>query len=1197
MSFRKTLVILLVLFAGQLSAQKKYNSLLWEISGKGLKKPSYLYGTMHVSNKLAFHLGDPFYKAISESDVVATELNADTWFSDFITSDDYKVSIQAATAQNDESNDVGFGLYNTRKTLIKTILQQDLSAINDLMYRLSSTGANAEEATYLDMYIYKTGKKLKKKIAGVETYTAMMAALTESTKPEKDAEESEVAINPKDKASTWLVNEQIEDAYRHADLDQLDSLTKLSMTKREAEYILYRRNRIMTDFIDSVTRSQRLFIGVGSAHLPGEKGIIELLRKKGYTVKPLDMGERDALQRSSIDSMIYDQPMSTFVSSDSFYSVMVPGTMLNMLATSSVSYQTSVDMGNGAYYTVARILSASFLKGESEAHVLQSIDSMFYETVPGDIVTKKEIEISGYKGFDITNRTRRGDLQRFQLLVTPDEVLVFRLAGTDNFASSALADQFFRSIHLKPRRTSDWQTFVSPDSSFSVTAPANMFEYYTKDLDNLDNRVVALASDAKTDNRFFVLKHSYDAVRYIEQDSFDLEGILTSFYKDAKYKRVSSKYFRKAGRNIITATYTTPEKRNVKVYAVIRQLDYVVMGMYYDKDSSQADKFFESFKVRNRPYNVPFTWYKDTTLRCKVKLPYVPKESAFREIYSKMKTNQNGQADMHEVTKTFCRPGYDERVTVSFSIYDKYLTLPDTTFYKRVLRTLSENYYQVLSGQKKVAAKDGWQLDVMVSDTGSSQVIHKRFILKNGTRYILQAYVDTVLGESDFIKTFFSSFTPQDTVIGSLPSVAKGQLYLKDLYSADTAQQNKAAFYPKYVQFGKEDAQSYIDAIKTLPKIKDYKDVKTNLILNLAVCDDKRIIDFMKAEYPKYSDTAVYQFSILRALTDMGTPASVAAFKDLIMSEQPLSTDFNLNRIFAPLIDSPELVKDHFNDLYPLASIEEYKPYIIRMMDAMHNKKLLKDDQYKDKIPGLLNEARNEFKRGQADNSNNSNDEKSLLLCYSGLLVPFAHTNTGVRSYLDRILQQGSSDQKIETIALMLKKGEPVADSIMLALATDPAKRIYFYRGLIADSLTAKFPAKYKDGQELCYALARMAMHTGLYGKDAEDNDLDSLVLLDKQPAQLFDKKGVVYLYKIKAASEKFWRLKLVGIQGKPDKLNAFNDLYVQKSYYLDTDKDLKEQFDETLKEILENKIKFSNVYYKNFRDFTQTHRSSTYLN
>src|SRR6478735_4759198 len=62
---------------------KKYQSLLWEITGNGLKKPSYLFGTMHVSDKLAFHLGDSFYTALKSVQVVALETNPESWQDDY----------------------------------------------------------------------------------------------------------------------------------------------------------------------------------------------------------------------------------------------------------------------------------------------------------------------------------------------------------------------------------------------------------------------------------------------------------------------------------------------------------------------------------------------------------------------------------------------------------------------------------------------------------------------------------------------------------------------------------------------------------------------------------------------------------------------------------------------------------------------------------------------------------------------------------------------------------------------------------------------------------------------------------------------------------------------------------------------------------------------------------------------------------
>src|SRR5690349_24386730 len=62
---------------------KNYPSLLWEITGKGLNKPSYLFGTMHVSSKMVFHLSDSFYLGIKSADVVALETDMGAWQDDF----------------------------------------------------------------------------------------------------------------------------------------------------------------------------------------------------------------------------------------------------------------------------------------------------------------------------------------------------------------------------------------------------------------------------------------------------------------------------------------------------------------------------------------------------------------------------------------------------------------------------------------------------------------------------------------------------------------------------------------------------------------------------------------------------------------------------------------------------------------------------------------------------------------------------------------------------------------------------------------------------------------------------------------------------------------------------------------------------------------------------------------------------------
>src|SRR5882724_12805624 len=104
-------VLILTVFLS--SAQKyhsSYPSLLWEITGNGLQKPSYLFGTMHVSSKMVFHLSDSFYLAIKNVDAVALELNPDLWQGQMVSMDRLKQNYVdfTQTAGNDYLNENSF---------------------------------------------------------------------------------------------------------------------------------------------------------------------------------------------------------------------------------------------------------------------------------------------------------------------------------------------------------------------------------------------------------------------------------------------------------------------------------------------------------------------------------------------------------------------------------------------------------------------------------------------------------------------------------------------------------------------------------------------------------------------------------------------------------------------------------------------------------------------------------------------------------------------------------------------------------------------------------------------------------------------------------------------------------------------------------------------------------------------------------
>ncbi len=56
--------------------------------------------------------------------------------------------------------------------------------------------------------------------------------------------------------------------------------------------LLYRRNKLMAKRFGEIARTQSLFCAVGAGHLAGGKGMLRLLKKAGFKVKPILSGKR-----------------------------------------------------------------------------------------------------------------------------------------------------------------------------------------------------------------------------------------------------------------------------------------------------------------------------------------------------------------------------------------------------------------------------------------------------------------------------------------------------------------------------------------------------------------------------------------------------------------------------------------------------------------------------------------------------------------------------------------------------------------------------------------------------------------------------------------------------------------------------------------------------------------------------------------
>ena len=107
---------------------------------------------------------------------------------------------------------------------LKAAMSSEPTIVNSLLYRSYKEKEDFEEDTFLDLYIYQTGKKLGKRATGVENYfeteKIVMEAYADMAKEKKRRN------TDTDGESRYDILEKTQDAYRRGDLDLMDSLDR-----------------------------------------------------------------------------------------------------------------------------------------------------------------------------------------------------------------------------------------------------------------------------------------------------------------------------------------------------------------------------------------------------------------------------------------------------------------------------------------------------------------------------------------------------------------------------------------------------------------------------------------------------------------------------------------------------------------------------------------------------------------------------------------------------------------------------------------------------------------------------------------------------------------------------------------------------------------------------------------------------------
>ncbi len=278
----KTIQLLVFCFFIQWShAQEK--SLLWEVSGNGLTKPSYVYGTIHMICPNDYFMTDSTKAAFKKTEQVYLELDMD---------DPTLMSKMMQLMMLTNGKKMKDYLKPEEYMLLSDYFKAKMGANLDqmggmkpfaLMSMLYTTLLSCQPQSY-ELVFTQMASSAKKEVLGLETVELQMGVF-DQIPYEKQAGLLADMVRKKDE-STKEFGEMVT-LYKKQDLEGLLKLMDNSEWDFNGyeDILLANRNTAWVPIMEKAMKSKSTFFAVGAGHLGGAKGVLQLLKKQGYTVK------------------------------------------------------------------------------------------------------------------------------------------------------------------------------------------------------------------------------------------------------------------------------------------------------------------------------------------------------------------------------------------------------------------------------------------------------------------------------------------------------------------------------------------------------------------------------------------------------------------------------------------------------------------------------------------------------------------------------------------------------------------------------------------------------------------------------------------------------------------------------------------------------------------------------------------------
>ena len=262
------------------------NTLLWEITGKHLKKPSYLFGTFHMMCKDDIKFTDYLRAALQTSEEVYFEMDLDDAANTlgalfFMNMADGKTLKDLYTPEEYEKMQVFFK--DSLRISLTTFHKMKPSFLEAFLYPKMMPCKNLSG---VEQELMKIAAKEKKEIRGFETI-AFQASVFDSIPYSTQAKSLLNSIDSIGKYQVYF--DSMIHVYQTQQLDKLEAMfTQPEFGMKEGlELLLDNRNKNWVAQLRTILPEKNIFIAVGAGHLVGKMGLVALLREEGYSLRPM----------------------------------------------------------------------------------------------------------------------------------------------------------------------------------------------------------------------------------------------------------------------------------------------------------------------------------------------------------------------------------------------------------------------------------------------------------------------------------------------------------------------------------------------------------------------------------------------------------------------------------------------------------------------------------------------------------------------------------------------------------------------------------------------------------------------------------------------------------------------------------------------------------------------------------------------